>query len=375
MSETQTGQREDVRPFGRRKDGMLVKKIRGKIHYFGKDYAAALERWNREGADLLAGRTPRPDAEATTVRDACNSFLASKAAKRDRGGITGERWEQLKAVCDLLIETFTRHRLMDDLRPDDFAKLRAKMSNRFCASTAKVWIGKVKSVFRHAYLAGLIDREVRYGPDFTPPSAEEIRRVKSAKGPKMFERDEIKRLLAAGDKQDHAAILLGVNCGYQPADIAALRLDHLDLGDGWVTFARGKTGVGRRAKLWPETVQAIQEWLAVRPQDKDESTVGLVFLSRLRTAWTQHGNTRSFAERFQALAKTAGVPLGNRKGFATLRHTFRTQAGESGDREACGYVMGHIDPSMAGVYVQKISDARLARVADVVHAWLFPSVE
>jgi integrase len=167
-------------------------------------------------------------------------------------------------------------------------------------------------------------------------------------------------------------ILLGINCAYQGSDIASLPVNALDLAGGWVAFARGKTGVGRKAKLWPQTVQALQEWLAVRRGDKDEATAGLVFLSRLRTSWVQSGNTRSFAERFQTLAKTAGVTLGNRKGFATLRHTFRTQGGESGDREACGYIMGHIDPSMAGVYVQKISDARLTRVADVVHDWLFP---
>jgi hypothetical protein len=37
--------------------------------------------------------------------------------------------------------------------------------------------------------------------------------------------------------------------------------------------------------------------------------------------------------------------------------------------------MGHVDASMAAVYRERISDARLKAVADHVRQWLFPPEE
>ena len=38
-------------------------------------------------------------------------------------------------------------------------------------------------------------------------------------------------------------ILLGLNCGFGNADCGGLPTKALDLQAGWVTFARGKTGI------------------------------------------------------------------------------------------------------------------------------------
>ena len=65
-------------------NGWWAKKIRGKLHYFGKvdddsQGERALERWNSEKDDLLAGRTPQPLAAAgCSVRDLANHFLTHK---------------------------------------------------------------------------------------------------------------------------------------------------------------------------------------------------------------------------------------------------------------------------------------------------------
>jgi hypothetical protein len=46
-----------------------------------------------------------------------------------------------------------------------------------------------------------------------------------------------------------AMILLGLNCGYGPSDLATLPMRVLDLAGGWVDHARPNTGIDRRCPL------------------------------------------------------------------------------------------------------------------------------
>ena len=63
--------------------GRWAKKIRGKLHYFGKwaDPDAALQRYVEERDDLYAGRKPRRKGEGLTVKDLVNKFLACQEGK------------------------------------------------------------------------------------------------------------------------------------------------------------------------------------------------------------------------------------------------------------------------------------------------------
>src|ERR1700722_9115490 len=65
--------------------GRWCKKIRGKLHYFGKldSPDAALERLNREWPYLKDGRIPPviDTGDGCTVRLLCNAFLTSKKVK------------------------------------------------------------------------------------------------------------------------------------------------------------------------------------------------------------------------------------------------------------------------------------------------------
>jgi integrase len=69
----------------------------------------------------------------------------------------------------------------------------------------------------------------------------------------------------------------------------------------------------------------------------------------------------------------AKLGINGHRNFYTLRHTFRTVADESKDQPAVDYIMGHEVPHMSSVYRETISDERLRAVADRVHKWLFPS--
>jgi integrase len=73
--------------------------------------------------------------------------------------------------------------------------------------------------------------------------------------------------------------------------------------------------------------------------------------------------------QFRKLVRGAGVVA---PGFYSLRHTFRTVADALPDRPAIDLIMGHHDPSMGGVYRERIADDRLQAVTDHVRKWLWP---
>ena len=112
--------------------GRWCKKIRGKLHYFGKtdDHAAALERFNREWPYLQDGRTPPPvdTGDGCTMRLLCNAFLTIKTAKLESGELAPRSFQNYHRTSELLIEHFGRDRRVDDLRPDDFDALRKSLA-------------------------------------------------------------------------------------------------------------------------------------------------------------------------------------------------------------------------------------------------------
>src|SRR5262249_25712345 len=113
--------------------GVWAKKIRGKLHYFGpwEDPQGALAKYLAEKDDLHAGKKPRAEAGAVTLKDACNAFLNAKQAMVNSGELTQRTWNEYLRVCELLLKTFGKGRAVTDLDPDDFGKLREIMAARW----------------------------------------------------------------------------------------------------------------------------------------------------------------------------------------------------------------------------------------------------
>jgi integrase len=170
-------------------------------------------------------------------------------------------------------------------------------------------------------------------------------------------------------------ILLAVNCGFGNNDVGTLPLSAIDLPGGWVSYSRPKTGVARRAKLWPETVAAIQAAIEKRPEANDRDIAKLVFVTKYGSAWGkgEKGNDPVGLE-FRKVLKDLGFHRDG-IGFYSLRRTFRTVADQVRDTHAIDLVMGHTaDASdMGSLYTQNIDDDRLEAVAAHVRAWLFPA--
>jgi integrase len=233
-------------------------------------------------------------------------------------------------------------------------------------------ITRVKSILKYALDNALLEKPVRYGSEFKKPDKAVIRRHRASNGDRMIEATDLRALLDAAPATVRAMILLGLNCGFGNHDIATLPLTAVDLDKGWVNFPRPKTGIERRCPLWPETVQAIRDAIAERPEPKEASAAGLVFINSrgypfVRT--TEKSRTDTVGPQFESLLKKLKLHRGG-LGFYSLRHTFRTVADGSKDSVAIDLIMGHADPSMGANYRHGVDDDRLRSVTDHVREWL-----
>jgi integrase len=377
--------------------GYWAKKIRRKIHYFGRwarvidgkltalpyepAWKDALEQYKVQADDLHAGRPPRETAGAFTVADLCNHFLTAKLRRQKAGGLGTRMFAEYKATTDLIVAAFGMNRPVEDLAAVDFEGLRDRMADRWGPTRLGNEIGRIRSVFKFGFENGHLPAPVRFGTEFHKPSRAELRKHKATLPPKMLEAEELRRLLGyppwapAAEGQLAAMILLAVNTGLGNTDIASLPLSALDLDRAWVTFPRPKTGIARRAKLWPETVAALRNVLADRKKPAGFHGLGLVFLNSRGSTWVKaqdEWRSDKISIAFRKLMKRLGMHREG-VGFYSLRSTFRTIADAARDPVACDVIMGHADPTMGGHYRQRVDDERLERVAVHVRHWLFPS--
>jgi integrase len=377
--------------------GKWQKKINGKIYYFGAwatvvngvltrvegdGWADALKQYQQHAADLHAGRRPRHKHTASsaedeepiglTVADLCNRFLTAKLRKRQAGELGERTFCDYKEITDMLVAEFGSKRQVDDLAADDFEELRATMAERWGPVRLGNGITRVKSVFRYGSESGLIERSVRYGPEFSKPDKAVLRRHRAKNGERMFEPEQLRTILSTADVQMRAMVLLGLNAGFGNLDCATLPLSAVNLKTGWVDFPRPKTGIPRRCWLWPETVEALRGVLAERPTPKCAGDANLVFLQATGRRWvriTEKSRTDNLCVHFMDLLKKLGMHRDG-LGFYSLRHVHRTIADGARDSVACDIIMGHSDPTMGGIYRERVEDGRLHAVAEHVRRWL-----
>jgi len=372
--------------------GRWCRKVRGTRVYFGyikddPDGQKALAEWLRVKDDLLAGRKPRPKTDGLPLHEAVNRFLNVKAADVQSGELAQRSWNDYKLTGVHVVECFGRGRVVEDLRPEDFETLKARLAKGRNLTTLGNEIQRVRCLFKYLWDSDLISSPVKFGPGFKRPDKKSRRRLRNARQPLAFEAAEVRQLLDAATPNLKAMILLAMNCGMGNTDLAALPVTKLDLDRGWHFFGRPKTGVERRAPLWAETIAALRVVLDSRPQPRDPVDADLVFLTRHgrpyvrlqakgdapegdKTTWND-----AISRETGKLLRELGIHR-ERLNFYSLRRTFRTVADGAGDQVATIFLMGHADADsdMSATYRQYIEDARLEKVVRHVHAWLFVTV-
>jgi integrase len=356
--------------------GRWAKKIRGQLEYFGSwedGWQNALDNYQAWKDDLYAGRRPtKSNLQRVTIRDLCNAFRASKESKLLTGELVQHTFNDYLDSMNRIIHVFGKTVAVEDLRPDDFAKLRAHIAKSFkTPQSLGNEINRCRVIFNFAKKNRLVS-DVWFGDDFKRPSRSIIRRTRAQKrqveGAMMFEADEVLALLKESSGQYKAMTLLAVNCGLDGASIGQLPTSALNLEDRWLDFPRFKTGIERQCPLWPETVAALMEAAGMMPAPK-AGNEHLFFRTKYGTGWYK-GKSCPLSQEFRKLMEAADVYRRGR-GFRALRHTFETVASGSRDQIAVDHIMGHEAGSMAATYRERIERDRLQAVVDHVHDWLW----
>ncbi len=366
--------------------GRWCKKVLGRLRYFGRIQGdekgqAALSLWLEQKDDLLAGREPRPKCDGLTVAQLCDEFLNDRRAYLASGELSPRTFRTYHRACAEIVKVFGKHRRYSDLAPTDFATLRARFATGRAPASIAMLVTIARMVFEFAFDQGLAEQRPRFGKALNRPTRKSFRLARAAKGPRLLEAHELRKMLTTAEPPLAAMILLGLNCAFGASDCANLPLDAIDFATGWVSFPRKKTGIGRRVPLWPETIRALQDAIRSRPAPANEADKGLVFLTQtgLRlvryNAGQEEGATLNdtIGPKFKRLAAKLGI---NHRGatFYSCRRCFQTISEGACDAAATGAIMGHVDTSMAAHYRERMDDQRVLRVTGYVRAWLFGDV-
>lgn len=226
-----------------------------------------------------------------------------------------------------------------DLSVKHLCDYKRRLLDSVSQGTAKVRFDLAVAIVRSAQEDGTI-------PAWRIP--QDVRRMRgSPPFRRVFRVDEIQRMLSAADEVMRTLILLGLNLGYGQSDCARLR--PTNIAGRLVDARRHKTGGERRGWLWPETLAALR---ACPPP----------FVSRTG-GWIVTDRNDHVGRWMRKTMRHAGVER-QRRGFYSLRRTYRTAVDDHPDRPAIDLTMGHATPGMGARYVAWISDDRLRSISD-----------
>jgi integrase len=311
-----------------------------------------------------------------------NRFLAVKKTLENDGELSPRTFYGYYHCCEMLLRVLGKQRVVNDLRTEDFETIRAATFKGLGMEARKTVVRNVRALFNFAYKEGLIDRPVRFGEAFKAPSAKNQQKDRVAKkDARLLTADQIRALIGVANVHIRAMILLGVNCGFGNNDCATLTFSALEMEAGWHNHPRPKTGVPRRGKLWPETIDALRAAIAKRRKPKDAANADLIFITKAGepfVRWKKKAvpdpSKSAWRDAVALASRILFLKLGINHGasFYSLRRMTETIGGGCKDQVAVDAVMGHARGDMASVYRLEIEDSRLEAVAEHIHKWLFP---
>jgi len=150
--------------------------------------------------------------------------------------------------------------------------------------------------------------------------------------------------------RDRALFLLVYNSGARVSEVVGIKAADLHLqGSPYVTLL-GKGRKHRSCPLWPETEQALQEYLKCRPKDP---SVEQLFLNANGAPVTRFG-IRHIIRKYAASARSQCPSLETKIVTPhTLRHTTAMHLLRAGnDINMVSYWLGHADINTTHIYVE-----------------------
>jgi integrase len=303
-----------------------------------------------------------------------NKFLAAKEEAIETKELTRESWNDYRDSASRVKRVLGENTPVQVLHQNDFARLRADIARTNGLVSLGNEVGRIRVIFNWGWKTKMLAQQPDYGLSFAKPTKKALRIHRANKPKKLYQVQEMRKLIYAAKPQLKAMALLAINCGLGNTDCARLTFEHVDLARGWLDYSRPKTGVERRAKLWPDTVTAIGEAIESNARLRARVTDDLrafVFLTKYGQAWEGTETSSPISHECRKTLMAAGV---YRPGlsFYAIRHTFQTIGDRSKDSRAVSFIMGHVDNSMAGVYREEFDNERLEAVSEYVRNWLFP---
>jgi integrase/recombinase XerC len=173
-------------------------------------------------------------------------------------------------------------------------------------------VSAIREYFRFLEGVGVIQKSPTTGID-TPKREKHTRQFLRA--------DEYTKMLslAGGNPRDYAILQVFLQTGIRVSELAHLTLADVDLTKPVITV-RGKGNAERAIELEKRGVQALKNYLAVRP----ESLSDVIFLNYKGEPISERG-IRKLVVKYR---KNAGIT--KRASCHTLRHTFATYKAEKG---------------------------------------------
>jgi integrase len=400
------------------KNGQWRKDVRigGKVRpfYFGPwatdpQGKAAVAEWLAREPAIRAGLDHVATAAKVapgglTIGEVFRRFLADKQAEYEAGRLSGPMLDDYIRELNKFGAWVGADAKVDALLPEHFAGYR-----RHIETTRKLGVDRlattiklVKAAFNHAGPDGMgWCKQVSFGAGFRQPAtdpdskaAARLRAGDTAEDLPIYTGQQIDWLIDhAPSPVVKAAILMGINCGVGPSDLARMQWAHVVKGGRKLQMRRGKTGIRREGYLWLRTREALEALRSLPHQAAAiarEGDKARMFLNeRGKPLVDQHEtrdaagkvkavkNTASFAARFGRLvaaAKLAGViPAGHKLSFYNLRHTFYTHAENTERETTVKRTMGHALKGEGKKYDRKAMPLRrLKFVALYVKARMWP---
>ena len=328
--------------------GKWAKKIAGKMRYFGRwdDPQGALVEYE---SSVQKKEIELP--EVFTVQLAANTFLTTRKKQVAAGNLSERSYQDYRRSLKRFAAFLGPDRNLENLEPSDFSRYKYDFSKTNNPVSTGNEVTRIKTCLKWLHKSKYCG-EIDVGPEFCKPSAKVARRHKREMGEKLFTPGQIRTMLDESGLRMRAMILLAINAGYHNNDAETLDLTslHAAIATGTIEHAREKTEVARACPLWPETLQALKDWIERRPETN--SRKAFVFADGKELS----GKNCDVSKMFRAVRIASRIKDG---GFSWLRKTFATYASESGDQVAVNFIMGHVDAEISGVYRQLVREHRL----------------
>lgn len=217
------------------------------------------------------------------------------------------------------------------------------------------WLSSLRSFFDYC---------LRHGRLGMNPAAGLQAPKSPTKLPATLDVDQVNQFVSVPDGgpidcRDRAIVELIYSCGLRLAELVGLDLNAIDLRAASLR-ALGKGNKTRQLPIGRMALQALQDWLKIRPQLAADGETAL-FVSRRGSRL----KARSVQQRLQQLSRRQGMDLPVHPHM--LRHSFASHMLESsGDLRAVQELLGHANIATTQIYTH-LDFQHLAKVYDRAH--------